>query len=115
MNAGLVVRPIDGHTDMTIKLRFMQFLSRINEGDKLGNSNVILFKVCLIFLTPLTPPISHCQFLFTDVTFQKPLTPLESALSVLESICTEVDVAQEILEKVHTSIREMVRSEKSFM
>ncbi|KAB5542240.1 hypothetical protein PHYPO_G00089230 [Pangasianodon hypophthalmus] len=74
----LVVRPIDGHTDMAIKLRFMQFLSRINEGDKL------------------------------DVTFQKPLTPLESALSVLESICTEMDVAQEILEQVHTSIREML-------
>ncbi|MCJ8743305.1 hypothetical protein PDJAM_G00092390 [Pangasius djambal] len=74
----LVVRPIDGHTDMAIKLRFMQFLSRINEGDKL------------------------------DVTFQKPLTSLESALRVLESICTEMDVAQEILEQVHTSIREML-------
>ncbi|KAM9468173.1 telomeric repeat binding factor a isoform 2-T2 [Clarias gariepinus] len=74
----LVVRPIDGHSDMTIKLRFMQFLSRINDGDKL------------------------------DVTFQKPLTPLESALSVLESICTEKDVAQDILEQVHTLIREML-------
>lgn len=38
MNAELVVRPIDGHADMTIKLRFMQFLSRINDGDKLGKS-----------------------------------------------------------------------------
>ncbi|KAF5898829.1 telomeric repeat-binding factor 2, partial [Clarias magur] len=74
----LVVRPIDGHSDMTIKLRFMQFLSRVNDGDKL------------------------------NVTFQKPLTPLESALSVLESICTEIDVAQDILEQVHTLIREML-------
>ncbi|XP_058273496.1 telomeric repeat binding factor a isoform X2 [Hemibagrus wyckioides] len=74
----LVVRPIDGHTDMTIKLRFMQFLSRINDGDKL------------------------------DVTFQKPLTPLESALIVLESICSEMDVPQDLLEKVHTLIREML-------
>lgn len=59
-------------------------------------------------------PISHCQFFFADVTFQKPLTPLESALSVLESICTEIDIAQEILEQVHTSIREMVRP-KTFL
>ncbi|KAK3544836.1 hypothetical protein QTP86_027509 [Hemibagrus guttatus] len=74
----LVVRPIDGHTDMTINLRFMQFLSRINDGDKL------------------------------DVTFQKPQTPLESAMSVLESICSEMDVPQDLLEQVHTLIREML-------
>ncbi|KAF4079655.1 hypothetical protein AMELA_G00180640 [Ameiurus melas] len=74
----LVVRPIDGHTDMTIKLRFLQFLSRISDGDKL------------------------------DVTFEQPLTPLESSLSVLESICTELDVPQQILERVHISIREML-------
>lgn len=59
----------------------------------------------------MATPISHCQFLFADVTFEKPLTPLESALSVLESICTEMDVPQEILERVHISIREMVRPE----
>ncbi|XP_046729072.1 telomeric repeat binding factor a isoform X2 [Silurus meridionalis] len=74
----LVVRPIEAHTDMAIKLRFMQFLSRINDGDNL------------------------------NVTFQKPLTPLESALNVLESICAEMDVAQETLEQVHTLIREML-------
>lgn len=56
--------------------------------------------------------VSQSHFLFTDVTFQKPLTPLESALSVLELICTEINVAQEILEQVHTSIREMVRHDK---
>uniref|UniRef100_A0A4W4H1E7 Uncharacterized protein n=1 Tax=Electrophorus electricus TaxID=8005 RepID=A0A4W4H1E7_ELEEL len=32
----LVDRPIDGHSEVTIKLRFMQFLSRINDGDKLS-------------------------------------------------------------------------------
>lgn len=58
--------------------------------------------------------ISHCQFLFADVTFQKPLTPLESALNVLETICTEMDVEQRILEQVHTSIREMVRPENLY-
>lgn len=56
--------------------------------------------------------VSQSEFSFTDVTFQKPLTPLESALSVLEMICTEINVAQEILEQVHTSVREMVRLDK---
>lgn len=65
------------------------------------------------FIPLMAGTVSHCQFWFADITFQKPLTPLESALSVLESICTEIDVAQEILEQVHTSIREMVRLKKT--
>ncbi|XP_036433328.1 telomeric repeat binding factor a isoform X2 [Colossoma macropomum] len=74
----LVVRPIDGCSDMKIKLRLMQFLSQINDGDK------------------------------PDVRFQNHLTPLESALKTFEDICTETEVLQNDLEKVHTSIREML-------
>ncbi|XP_016110579.1 telomeric repeat binding factor a [Sinocyclocheilus grahami] len=46
----LVVRPVDGHSDMIVKLRCMQFLSRINNGDKLGAClclSVQLVMVCL--------------------------------------------------------------------
>ncbi|XP_017549455.1 telomeric repeat binding factor a isoform X1 [Pygocentrus nattereri] len=74
----LVVRPIDGRSDMKIKLRLMQFLSQINDGDK------------------------------PDVRFQNHLTPLESALKTFEDICTETEVLQNDLEHVHTLIREMV-------
>ncbi|KAK2892375.1 hypothetical protein Q8A67_012363 [Cirrhinus molitorella] len=72
----LVVRPIDGHSDMIAKLRFMQFLSRINNGDKL------------------------------DLTFEEPKTPLESALSVLESICRDMSVPQREQEQVRHAIIE---------
>uniref|UniRef100_A0AAY4EW69 Telomere repeat-binding factor dimerisation domain-containing protein n=1 Tax=Denticeps clupeoides TaxID=299321 RepID=A0AAY4EW69_9TELE len=69
------------HGDLTIKLFLLQFLSRINDGDKL------------------------------DVAFESEgsETPLESALAVLESICAEVDVPQNNLERVHTAIKEMVK------
>uniref|UniRef100_A0A672LIW9 Telomeric repeat-binding factor 2-like n=1 Tax=Sinocyclocheilus grahami TaxID=75366 RepID=A0A672LIW9_SINGR len=45
----LVVRPVDGHSDMIVKLRCMQFLSRINNGDKLACLclSVQLVMVCL--------------------------------------------------------------------
>lgn len=86
----------------------MQFLSRINDGDNLGKSlNVILHLKCILFY--FIHDTSLIAIFYADVTFQKPLTPLESALSVLESICTEMDVAQNLIEQVHTSIREMVR------
>ncbi|XP_026859710.2 telomeric repeat binding factor a isoform X1 [Electrophorus electricus] len=74
----LVDRPIDGHSEVTIKLRFMQFLSRINDGDKLNSM------------------------------FQEPLTPLESALTILEHICSEVSVSQKDMAQVQTSIWEML-------
>ncbi|XP_050964449.1 telomeric repeat binding factor a isoform X2 [Labeo rohita] len=72
----LVVRPIDGHSDMVVKLRFMQFLSRINNGDKL------------------------------DLTFEEPKTPLESALNVLESICRDMSVPQREQDLVRHAIIE---------
>ncbi|XP_066524341.1 telomeric repeat binding factor a [Hoplias malabaricus] len=75
----LVVRPICGDCDeMMIKLRFMQFLSRINDGNIPG------------------------------VSFQNGLIPLESALKIFEDICAEMVVPQKDLERVHISIREML-------
>lgn len=38
------------------------------------------------------------------------VTPLESAMTVLENICAELEVPQSDLERFHTSLREMVRS-----
>ncbi|XP_052409852.1 telomeric repeat binding factor a isoform X3 [Carassius gibelio] len=72
----LVVRPVDGHSDMIVKLRCMQFLSRINNGDKL------------------------------DLTFEEPKTPLESALSVLEDICRDMSVPPREKERVQQAIIE---------
>uniref|UniRef100_A0A8C1KNY6 Telomeric repeat binding factor a n=1 Tax=Cyprinus carpio TaxID=7962 RepID=A0A8C1KNY6_CYPCA len=72
----LVVRPVDGHSDMIVKLRCMQFLSRINNGDKL------------------------------DLTFEEPKTPLESAVSVLESICRDMSVPPREQERVKQAIIE---------
>uniref|UniRef100_A0AAR2LWV3 Telomeric repeat binding factor a n=1 Tax=Pygocentrus nattereri TaxID=42514 RepID=A0AAR2LWV3_PYGNA len=70
----LVVRPIDGRSDMKIKLRLMQFLSQINDGDK------------------------------PDVRFQNHLTPLESALKTFEDICTETEVLQNDLEHLKSEM-----------
>ncbi|XP_067248643.1 telomeric repeat binding factor a isoform X6 [Chanodichthys erythropterus] len=74
----MVVLPMDGHGDTVLKLRVMQFLSRINNGDKL------------------------------DLTFEEPKTPLESALGVLESLCRELDVPQREQQRVHNAITEML-------
>ncbi|XP_067284720.1 telomeric repeat binding factor a isoform X8 [Pseudorasbora parva] len=74
----LVVLPMDGRGDTVLKLRFMQFLTRINNGDKL------------------------------DLTFEEPKTPLESALAVLESLCREMDVPQREQQRVHNAIAEML-------
>uniref|UniRef100_A0A3B3RWR8 Telomeric repeat binding factor 2 n=1 Tax=Paramormyrops kingsleyae TaxID=1676925 RepID=A0A3B3RWR8_9TELE len=78
----LLVRPFEFSDIGKKKIRVMQFLSRINEGDRLD-----------------------CIF-----DSQESCTPLESALSVLESISQEVEVPQQELERVHKSICEMVRS-----
>nr|AAM28210.1 telomere repeat factor a [Danio rerio] len=74
----VVVRPVDGHTDMIPKLRLMQFLSRINNGDKL------------------------------DLTFEEPKTPLESALDVLESICRDMSVPHTEQQLIRHAISEML-------
>ncbi|XP_051747519.1 telomeric repeat binding factor a isoform X3 [Ctenopharyngodon idella] len=74
----MVVLPMDGRGDTVLKLRVMQFLSRINNGDKL------------------------------DLTFEEPKTPLESALGVLESLCRELDVPQQEQQRVRNAITEML-------
>ncbi|XP_077065455.1 telomeric repeat binding factor a isoform X3 [Siphateles boraxobius] len=74
----MVVLPMDGRGDTVLKLRCMQFLSRVNNGDKL------------------------------DLTFEEPKTPLESALAVLESLCRELDVPQREQQRVHNTIAEML-------
>ncbi|XP_039526142.1 telomeric repeat-binding factor 2-like isoform X6 [Pimephales promelas] len=74
----MVVLPMDGRGDTVLKLRCMQFLSRVNNGDKL------------------------------DLTFEEPKTPLESALAVLESLCRELDVPQREQQRVHNAITEML-------
>ncbi|KAL4630240.1 telomeric repeat-binding factor 2 [Arapaima gigas] len=76
----LMARPLEVTDNLSRKLRVMQFLSRINEGNTL------------------------------DCTFesQGSVTPLESALAVLEPIGREAPVPQQDLEKVHASLREML-------
>ncbi|XP_036376274.1 telomeric repeat binding factor a isoform X2 [Megalops cyprinoides] len=76
----LVARPLEHSENLVKKMRVMQFLSRINDGDKL------------------------------DYTFdsQDALTPLESAMLVLDSISQEQEVLQQDLERVHKSVSEML-------
>ncbi|KAL2076880.1 hypothetical protein ACEWY4_027527 [Coilia grayii] len=76
----LLEMPIEVHSSLTMKLLVMQFLSRIYDGDKLG----------------------------TEFEAEGPVTPLESAMTVLEKICEEVELPQSDLERFHTSLREMV-------
>ncbi|XP_048123938.1 telomeric repeat binding factor a [Alosa alosa] len=75
----LLEMPIEANSSLPMKLLIIQFLSRIYDGDKLG-----------------------IEFELNSVT------PLESAMNVLEKICAEVEVPQSDLERVHTSLREMV-------
>ncbi|KAL0978020.1 hypothetical protein UPYG_G00164860, partial [Umbra pygmaea] len=75
-----LVRPLEANDAITKKIRAIQFLSRINDGDKL-------------------------DFFFES---QEPLTPLESAMSVLENISEEITVPEKDLERVRQSIREML-------
>ncbi|XP_013983311.1 uncharacterized protein isoform X4 [Salmo salar] len=78
-HCGHLVRPLEANDVTPKKIRAIQFLTRINDGDKL------------------------------DVSFdsQEDLTALESALSVLDSIREELPVPQKDLERVHKCIREM--------
>uniref|UniRef100_A0AAZ3P909 Telomere repeat-binding factor dimerisation domain-containing protein n=1 Tax=Oncorhynchus tshawytscha TaxID=74940 RepID=A0AAZ3P909_ONCTS len=74
-----LVRPLEANDATPKKIRAIQFLTRINDGDKL-------------------------DFSFDS---QEDLTPLESALSVLDSIRDELPVPQKDLERVQKSVREM--------
>ncbi|KAJ8373541.1 hypothetical protein SKAU_G00041210 [Synaphobranchus kaupii] len=74
----LVALPLESSETLKRQLLVMQFLSRINDGDKL------------------------------DLAFdsQDACTPLESALSVLFSISQELEVPQPVVERIQTSICE---------
>uniref|UniRef100_A0A3B3V8V6 Telomeric repeat-binding factor 2-like n=1 Tax=Poecilia latipinna TaxID=48699 RepID=A0A3B3V8V6_9TELE len=73
-------RPIESVDDMPLKIRVLQFLSRINEGEKL------------------------------DVCFEpdQSKTPLESALNLLESMKANFQIPQADFNYVSTLIKEMV-------
>uniref|UniRef100_A0A3P9P8R2 Telomeric repeat binding factor 2 n=1 Tax=Poecilia reticulata TaxID=8081 RepID=A0A3P9P8R2_POERE len=73
-------RPIESVDDMTLKIRLLQFLSRINEGEKLDS-----------FFEP-----------------DESKTPLESALNLLESMKANFQIPQADFDYVSTLIKEMV-------
>ncbi|XP_064872957.1 telomeric repeat-binding factor 2-like [Oncorhynchus nerka] len=75
-----LVRPLEAYDATPKKIRAIQFLTRIYDGDKL-------------------------DFSFDS---QEDLTPLESALCVLDSIRDELPVPQKDLERVQKSVREML-------
>ncbi|XP_067105605.1 telomeric repeat binding factor a isoform X2 [Osmerus mordax] len=75
----LLVRPLESTDVMPRKIQIMQFLSRINDGERL------------------------------DCCFEsEPATPLESAILILNNISEDLNICQQDLEKVHKSIREML-------
>uniref|UniRef100_W5LZE7 Telomeric repeat-binding factor n=1 Tax=Lepisosteus oculatus TaxID=7918 RepID=W5LZE7_LEPOC len=75
----LLARPMEDSGDLSVKLRVMQFLSRISDGEKLDY-----------------------VFDADDST-----TPLESALRLLGSISEEVQISGQDLERIQKSVREM--------
>ncbi|XP_034044186.1 telomeric repeat binding factor a [Thalassophryne amazonica] len=73
-------RPVESTWNLATKLRVLQFLSRIHEGESL------------------------------DVSFEhdESIPPLESALMLLENISQENNIPQHDVESAHTSIKEML-------
>ncbi|KAM7423863.1 hypothetical protein PAMA_000294 [Pampus argenteus] len=76
----VLARPFESTDITSIKLRVMQFICRINEGERL------------------------------DVSFDsdETVTPLESALMLLESMNQEYNLPQQDFENVCTSVKEMI-------
>ncbi|XP_050834755.1 telomeric repeat-binding factor 2 isoform X4 [Serinus canaria] len=91
----LLVRPLDREPDMAQMLRIMQLLSRVEEGENLG-------KGC----DP--PPPNVWMPILIDCTFDKEseLTPLESAMLVLDFIREEFSVADRTMEAVQKMVKE---------
>ncbi|MGH0135986.1 UNVERIFIED_CONTAM: hypothetical protein FKN15_033184 [Acipenser sinensis] len=83
----MIVRPFEQSEEVTIKLRLMQFMSRINDGENLS-------------------------YLFDS---EGELTPLESAFRLLHLIDEEVVLPQDLVGRVSNSIREMVMIVKSLL
>ncbi|KAM6950088.1 telomeric repeat binding factor a isoform 2-T2 [Lycodopsis pacificus] len=79
---GVLARPLESSDVMQTKIRVLQFLSRINDGE-------------------------HLDLLFES---DESLTPLESALMVLEDITQEYNTSlpQQDFDSVHSSLKEMM-------
>ncbi|KAM9766128.1 telomeric repeat binding factor a [Menidia menidia] len=76
----VLARPMESTDDMSIKIRILQFLSRLNEGEKL-------------------------DLLFDS---DQSLSPLESALLLLEDMQVEFRITVPDFESVCTSLKEMI-------
>ncbi|CAL8381207.1 unnamed protein product [Arctogadus glacialis] len=76
----LLHRPLECTKAIPSKIRVLQFLSRINDGEKL------------------------------DMVFESDdsVSPLESAVEVLRNLSDKCSISQEVIEKVCTSIKEML-------
>ncbi|XP_056356374.1 telomeric repeat-binding factor 2 isoform X3 [Oenanthe melanoleuca] len=90
----LLVRPLNREPEMAQMLRIMQLLSRVEEGENLGKRRD-------------PPPIVWMPILI-DCTFDKEseLTPLESAMLVLDFIHEEFSVADKTMEAVQKMVKE---------
>ncbi|XP_039931528.1 telomeric repeat-binding factor 2 isoform X2 [Hirundo rustica] len=90
----LLVRPLDREPEMAQMLRIMQLLSRVEEGENLGKRR--------------DPPPNVWMPILIDCTFDKEseLTPLESALLVLDFIHEEFSVADKTMEAVQKMVKE---------
>ncbi|XP_061566860.1 telomeric repeat binding factor a [Cololabis saira] len=77
----ILKRPLESTDDMMLKIRVLQFLSRINEGENLD----LQFDRC-----------------------DQPVTPLESALKFLENMNSDFPIPPEDFERVCATIKEMI-------
>ncbi|XP_032925785.1 telomeric repeat-binding factor 2 isoform X2 [Catharus ustulatus] len=90
----LLVRPLNREPEMAQMLRIMQLLSRVEEGENLGRRR--------------DPPPKVWMPILIDCTFDKEseLTPLESAMLVLDFIREEFSVADKTMEAVQKMVKE---------
>ncbi|XP_063267107.1 telomeric repeat-binding factor 2 isoform X2 [Prinia subflava] len=90
----LLVRPLDREPEMAQMLRIMQLLSRVEEGENLGKRR--------------DPPPTVWMPILIDCTFDKEseLTPLESAMLVLDFIHEEFSVADRTMEAIQKMVKE---------
>lgn len=102
--AGLLNRPLEVTDATQLKIRVLQFMIRVNEVESLG-------KICFIRMSWLIP-VQFQYFLnhSADVSFgADQISPLESALRLLESINHDFNIPQQDYKNVCTSIKELVR------
>ncbi|XP_017671760.1 PREDICTED: telomeric repeat-binding factor 2 isoform X2 [Lepidothrix coronata] len=90
----LLVRPLDKEPAVAQMLRIMQLLSRIEEGENLGKHR--------------QPSPTPWMTILVDCTFDKEseLTPLESALAVLELVHKEFSMPEKTMETVQKMVKE---------